>query len=339
MASLYDVAKRAGVSKTLVSRVISNKGGVSPQSREKILAAMKELQYMPNALARSLVLKKTYTIGVVLDSLCEPYFFDLINGIEQEVSNTDYNVIFSSGHSYANLKNRYINYMFQGRVDGVIIYGSRLDDENLIRQLAEVNFPAVIAENDLGDLNINNIVVDNELGSQMAVDHLMECGCRSIYYLIGDTGTKAAIERCEGYKKAMKNHGIDVEEHMLLNAGFGVKQGYCTVSEWIRKNGVKALPDAFYCGADNTAFGAMMALEDAGISVPDQVMLVGFDDDRPINVDRPLKKLTTLSQPLYEIGVSAVQILLNEIEQKNEEKQRKVYSPKLIVRETTRKKT
>ena len=131
MASLYDVAKRAGVPKTLVSRVIGNKSGVSEKSRARILAAMEELNYTPNALAQSLVLKKTNTIGVVLDSLSDPFFSELINGIEHEVAKTEYNVIFCSGHDHMNLKNRYITYMMQGRVDGFIIFGSYYDDEEL----------------------------------------------------------------------------------------------------------------------------------------------------------------------------------------------------------------
>lgn len=338
MASLYDVAKRAGVSKTLVSRVIGNKSGVSPKSRQKILAAMEELKYTPNALAQSLVLKKTNTIGVVVDSLSDPFFSDLINGIESEVAKTEYNVIFCSGHDHMNLKNRYITYMMQGRVDGIIIFGSHFDDEELIRHIEQSHFPAVVAENDLAGtgIAIHNIIVDNEYGSQLAVDYLFSCGCRSIYHLVGEPMVKAAMDRLNGYRKAMAAHGVPVDGSMLLDGGFDVERGYQAVNQWLERHGAGALPDAFYCGADKAAFGAMMALEEAGIPVPDRVMLVGFDDDKPLNLDRPLKKLTTLSQPLYQIGVSAVKLLLEEMENPEMEKKRLVYSPKLIIRDTTK---
>lgn len=336
MASLYDVAKRAGVSKTLVSRVIGNKKGVSQKSREKILAAMKELQYTPNELARSLVRKRTYTIGVILDSLCEPYFFDLISGIEQEVAKTEYNVIFCSGHGKPDLKNRYIHYMTQGRVDGAILFGSQLDDEDLIKQIAATDFPIVVAENNLSDLPINNIIVDNLYGSKLAVDHLFACGCQRIYHVLGDERVKVALDRYEGYCKAMKDHGIHVTEQMLIRGKFDVEPAYNAMSEWIRENGVDHLPDGFYCGSDKSALGVMMALQDAGVSVPQQVQIVGFDDDKLEYKEYPPKKLTTLSQPLYEVGKAAVDILIDEIEGKNGEKKRMVFQPKLIVRDTTK---
>ena len=142
MSSIQDVARLAGVSKTLVSRVINGQTGVSEKSREKILQAMRELQYRPNGIARSLVLKRTNTIGVALDSLCEPYFFELIEGIEQVVAQTDYDVVFCSGRNSKKLKNRSIQYFAQGRTDGVIIYGSKLDDEEIILQLQKSGFPS-----------------------------------------------------------------------------------------------------------------------------------------------------------------------------------------------------
>lgn len=338
MATLYDVAKRAGVSKTLVSRVISGKKGVSEQARQRIKAAMEELQYTPNALARSLVLMKTNTIGVVLDDLCEPYFFDLIRGIEAQVGTTDYNVIFCSGQGRLKVKAQYIDYMTQGRVDGVVIFGSRLDDEGLIEHLSKTKFPTVIVENDLKGMPVNNIVINNEYGSKLAVSHLFSCGCRKIFHLVGDKTVKAAIDRCRGYKKAMESHGLEVDDSMLLAGGFDIESGFQAVSDWISAHGIEALPDAFYCGSDRSAIGAMFALEDAGVCVPEQIMVVGFDDDKPGEVDRPYKKLTTISQPFYEIGKSAVQTLLDEIEGKTTEKQRIEFLPKLIVRETTRAK-
>jgi Transcriptional regulators len=335
MATLYDVAKKAGVSKTLVSRVIGGKKGVSEQSRAKIEAAMEELQYTPNALARSLVLMKTNTIGVVMDSLCEPYFFDLIKGIEYEVANTEYNVIFCSGQGRLNVKSQYIDYMTQGRVDGIVIFGSRLDDEALIEQLSKSKFPAVVIENDLKEMNINNIVIDNEYGSKLAVSHLVSCGCRKIFHLVGDERIKVAIDRKRGYKKAMKSHGIEVDDSMLLLGGFEIDSGYQAVSKWLSANGTADLPDAIYCGADRSAIGAMFALEDAGVRIPEQVMIVGFDDEKPSGVERTYKNLTTISQPFYQIGISAVQTLINEIDKKWTEKQRIEFLPKLIVRDTT----
>lgn len=335
MASLYDVAKHAGVSKTLVSRVINNQSGVSEASRKKILAAMEALHYEPNALARSLVLRNTRTIGVVMDSLCEPYFFPLIEGIEQEADRLSYDVVFSSGRNSSPLKSRAVKYFSQGRTDGVILYGSRLDDEPIIRALAKSGFPFVAVENTFPELNIHNVVVDNAFGSALAVDHLFDCGCRRIYHLGGDMQRRVSIDRRDGYAAAMERHGVTVSDRMIVQADFDVQTSRDVMRAFIAACPRAEFPDAFYCGSDNTAYGAMLALEEAGFRIPEDVMLVGFDDDAPPAADRPLKKLTTLSQPLRQMGASALEILVKEIESKGGAKQRVVFYPELIRRETT----
>ena len=130
MVSITDVAKKAGCSATLVSRVVNNQYGVSEKSRQKIQAAIDELGYTPNGLARSLVLKTTNTIGVVVDTLCDAYFFDLIQAIEEEVGKLGYDVLFCSAGNSTEKKSSYINFFMQERVDGILIYGSALDDKN-----------------------------------------------------------------------------------------------------------------------------------------------------------------------------------------------------------------
>lgn len=336
MSSLYDVAELAGVSKTLVSRVINGQKGVSDKSKEKILSAMKELNYTPNAIARSLVLQKTHIIGVVLDNLCEPYFFDLIKGIEHSITKSDYDVIFCSGRNSMELKSKYIKFLSQGRADGVIIYGSSLSDEKLIKELSVSNFPFIVVENEVEGVNINNVVVDNAFGSKLAIEHLVEIGCRNIYHVTGDMTIKASVDRRDGYIKAMQNNGFTVNSNMILMADFSVESGYEAVKAFIEKDGTDQLPDAFYFGADTTAFGGMMALEDYSIRVPEDIKIVGFDNDKPHDIDRKLKKLTTLSQPLYKMGESAVNMLISDINHITPEKQKLLYYPELIIRETTR---
>lgn len=337
MPSLYDVAELAGVSKTLVSRTVNGQAGVSEKSRQKILAAMAELQYTPNQLARSLVLKKTRTIGVVMDTLCEPYFFPMIGGIEKEADRIGYDVVFSSGRNSAPLKSRAIQYFSQGRTDGVLLYGSNLDDERLIEELAGTSFPFVVVENTFPGLDINNVIVDNAFGSRLAVDYLFRCGCRHIYHVSGDMRHKVSLERRDGYITQMQAHGVAVNSNMIINADFSVEVSYLAVRDWLSTG--RALPDAFYCGSDNTAYGAMMALQDAGFQVPEDVMLMGFDDDQPPRTGRPLKPLTTLSQPLEQMGISALNILVEDLERKASGRQQVVFYPELIVRETTQKKS
>ena len=337
MASIKDVAKRAGCSATLVSRVINHQSGVSEEKRERIQAAIRELGYTPNQLARSLVLKKTNTIGVVLDTLCEEYFFRLIEGIEDQIDHYGYDVLFCSGRNSTRKKNNYIHYFMQNRVDGIIIYGSKLDDMDLIELLSNSGFPFALVENDVGTLNANNILLNNEYGSALAVDHLFSCGCTDICYVGGDTGMQAAQRRQSGFIEAMKRHGAAEKDLLILDSGWTEEAGYETIHSFLKRSVSGKLPDAFYFSSDQTAFGGMKALMEKGISIPDEVMLVGFDDDKPRRRDISYLPLTTICQPLEEMGRAAVDILLEEIGGAPAGK-KVMYYPSLVVRETTCKK-
>lgn len=335
MATIYDVAKEAGVSKTLVSRVINHQPGVSPSSREKIQEAMKKLKYQPNTLARSLVLQKTSTIGVVMDSLSDAYFFKVINGIEDEAARQKYKVIFSSAGNREIKKEEYIDFFSNGNTDGVIIYGSQLDDEALIRRRAEMNFPFVVVENEIENVKVNNVIVDNIYGSKLAIDHLVKLGCKKIMHVTGDTTVKASLRRWQGYVEAMKEQKLDRYISVIECDRFGVRVGYKVMEAWLKSHTRQEWPDAVYFGADNTAFGGMMALEDAGARIPEDIRIVGFDDDKPWDVERKLKKLTSIRQPLYEMGRKSVELLIDQINDTEAKRRAVVMRPELIIRETT----
>lgn len=334
MASIYDVAKYAGVSKTLVSRVINNQKGVSDQSRKRILEAMEALNYRPNAIARSLVLQKTNIIGVILDSLCEPFFFDFIKGIEHEIEKSSYEVIFCSARDSVEAKEKYIDFLSQGRADGYILYGSNVRDRKLIEELEHSSMPMVIVENDVNGLNINNICVDNRYGSELMIDYLLNEGCKTVYHVTGDLAVKAAIDRMEGYQAALRKNGIIDTKEYIIQSDFTVQGGYESVKNFLKTN-QSLLPEAIYFGSDATAVGGIMALEEAGIRIPQDIKVSGFDNDSFLLQSKGMKKLTTLSQPMFEMGVSAVKLLLEDIEKNPEKKKRMIYYPELVTGETT----
>lgn len=335
MSNIQDVAKLAGVSKTLVSRTINHQSGVSEKSRQRILAAMEQLNYQPSAIARSLVLKSTGTVGIVMDNLCESYFFSLINGLEEGADKAGMDIVFSSGRGSISMKERYVKYFMQSRTDGIVFYGSFLSDEELIHSLAKSNFPFVVVENTFPALDINNVVLDNAFGSSMAVDHLVQCGCRRIFHVGGDMNQRVSIDRCNGYIQAMQRHGVVVNDRMIIQADFDVKNSYQTMQAYLASTNPDDVPDAFYCGSDNTAFGVVMALEEAGFSVPERVKIVGFDGETPPYGYR-YKALTTLVQPLHQMGEAAMKILCRAIEQPQTPKERMTFYPELLVQETTR---
>lgn len=338
MVSIHDVARKAGCSATLVSRVINNQYGVSEKSRQRIQEAIDELGYTPNRLARSLVLQKTNTIGVVIDTLCDAYFFNLVKGIEAEVDRNGYNVLFCSGSNSAEKKNKYINFFMQERVDGIVIYGSNLEDISFIEKLINSGFPFALIENDVGDLNANNILLNNKYGSKLAVDYLFECGCRKIFHVGGDADRQASVRRQEGYVEAMKSHHMSPRDIIVLESGWTEEQGYRTVREFLGKKGREGLPDAFYFGSDQTAFGGMKALQEHGIRIPDDVMIMGYDDDKPRDNNYQYIPLTTVRQPLDEMGKAAVSCLISDINEKKKVKDKIMFYPSLVVRNTTRRK-
>ncbi|GHV12502.1 HTH-type transcriptional regulator DegA [Spirochaetia bacterium] len=341
MPTLYHVAEKAGVSKTLVSRVLNNQSGVSPASRRKILDAMDAIHYVPNALARSLVLQKTNMLGVVLDSLCETYYFDLIRGVEAAVDQAGYEVLFSSGREGLNRKEKTISFFSQGRVDGVIIYGSNLRDIEMIERLSKRTFPFVIVENEANIPNINTVVLDNVLGGEMAVNHLVSLGCRNIWHFTGDMKRTISQSRKNGYLKGMQKNGLSVKPNMIIESHFDMEYGYTQMKQLLRglppspPGENRGLPDGIFFSADVTAVGAMEALMEAGIDIPGQIKIVGFDNDTYCMARHAAPGLTTLSQPLAEMGAAAVFLLLSSIKNPEEKKQTKVFIPKLLVRESS----
>lgn len=334
MATLYDVAREAGVSKTLVSRTINHQPGVSPENRKKIEAVMKKLQYTPNEVARSLVLQKTNTIGVVLDSLCEPYYFDFIRGVESGVDDTGLEALFCSGRELSCRKDRMIEFFSQGRVDGIIIYGSDADDISLIRRLAKRTFPFVIVENEADVPGINSIVVDNVSGGEMAVEHLIERGCKNIWHFTGNMKKTISKSRKQGYLNVMKKNGLPVMPQMVIECGFTEEQGYRAMKQCL-KTWSGNLPDGIFFAADVTAVGAIRALQEAQIQVPEQIKIVGFDNDIYCTMGKGIPELTTLCQPLQEMGRAAVNMLRSTIQNPSEERKNMLFSPKLIVRESS----
>ena len=334
MSSLHDVARLAGVSKSLVSRVVNHQSGVSAENRRKILEAMKALNYKPNALARSLVMGRTNIIGVVMDSLCEPFFFPFIHGLEEAVNQTGFDLVFTSGQDLPQYKEAAARFFLQGRADGIILYGSRLAGEHLIRSLAEQTLPIVVVENHLSDLDLYNVCLDNHYGSKLAVEHLFACGCSSIGYVIGDPSYRVTEDRLNGFLQAMETHGIQVPPHMLIQANFSIKDSYEAMLAYLKKAPRCDLPEGFCCCSDNTAYGVISALEDSGLHVPDDVKVVGFDDDLPPR-DYRHAALTTVSQPLHQMARCAVELLLQQIRGQESSPRKVVLLPELVIRDSS----
>jgi len=331
MATISDIAQQANVSRALVSRVLNDKPGVSPENREKILSVIKACNYTPNALARALVHQRTQTIGVVMDDLRDKYFFDLISGMQDMSEQLGYNIIFCSGRDNREVKFRYVDYFLHGRADGLIAFGSRLDDGNVFREIIEKAKHFVLIEGNIPGSEYNKIQTDNMGGAYRATKHLLERGFRKIWHVTGDLRYNVALDRLNGFLKAMCEYNAAVTEDSIIHADFEEGLACQRVGALLREG---SMPDAFFAGADKTAFGVIRALTQNGLRVPGDVAVIGFDGDKPDTYDMVFPQLTTMRQPLYEMGKAGVELLIRSIREPGRVPETIVFEPEFVLGET-----
>lgn len=333
MATISEIAKEANVSRTLVSRVLNNKPGVSPENRRKILETMEKYNYVPNGLARALVLQKTMTIGVVMDDLCNDFFFNLINGLQDAGEEHGYNMLFCSGRKDIATRMKYVDYFAQGRTDGIIAYGSNREDEELFRSIANKPINCVLIEGNLNECPINKILLDNFQGAYKATEHLIKQGYHNIIHITNDMNYDVSLERLNGFVQAMHDYRIPLGPDSIIYADCFEKVAYQQMKRLLAEG---RKPDACFVGADKPAYGVLRAALEAGLSIPGDLAVIGFDDDTPMSRDMVFPGLTTMRQPLYEMGKAGVELLLEAIADPSREAQTRTFAAELILRETCR---
>lgn len=362
IATIKDVAVEAEVSVSLVSHYLNGRSGVGPKSRERIEAAIRKLNYRPNEIARSLVLQKTDTIGVVVSSLCNPFMFDLLNGMEEaaETSNPDktYNVIYCSASGDPAKKQRYIKFFTNGRVDALLIYGSMQQDDELIENLSRTNFPFALIENDLPDVRADKVLIDNVEAGARATQYLYDLGHRRIAFFVGLTYLKITSDRQRGYELALRRNGLPLDESLILMPDYseyvehtpGQEQN--DISKITRQEYFQAAylsmkrfldegrqpPDAIFCSSDIYAYGAIKALQEKGLSVPENVSIIGFDDEKSYEFGLVVPPITTMRQPLHRAGYLGVEALMHRIEHPDASTKQIMLNAELIERGSCRRK-
>lgn len=351
MPTIKDVAEYAGVSKTMVSRYINRQPGVGAETGERIAEAIRKLNYRPNALARSLIQRRTYCIGVAVDDLSSTFIVPLIDGFEQGVSGIaaphEYTILYTNSCGDIEKKQRQLDFLTQGHVDGVVIYGSYIPEDDLVRSLAASNFPLVLIENALPDLNVNKVLIDNVGGAFCATEHLIKQGHRRIVHFGGDMNLKVTLDRMNGYMQAMQKHGICVEPEMMLFPTFSEPAGwrkssaarslfydfgYERMKKLIQTN---QIPQAVFFATDISAYGAVRALTEAGLRVPEDVSIIGFDDESAAAPLYDAAPVTTMRQPLREAGEAGIRLLIQSLENPQAPVESKKLYTHLIERGTT----
>jgi LacI family transcriptional regulator len=330
MSNIKDVAKRAKVSVATVSHVLNNTRFVSEKLKIKVMKTIEKLDYEPNIMARSLRLKSTGTVGLIMPDSSNILFAEISKVIEGILFSLNYNTMFCNS-GYDSKKELEIIKTFRSkRVDGIIIVP--VDKSNInINKLAASDIPTIILDRKIPGTDLSTITVDNEFGVYEATKYLISLGHKKIGYINRKSPHSHSIDRLKGYKKALKDSGIEIKNNLIIKGGFNYKDGYDTM-EILLKN--KLAFTAIITFNDTAAIGAVRAILDSGLEIPGDISVIGFDDVPICQYYNP--RLTSIHYPINEISEAVTSILIKLI-QKNQPKsfQNIVIAPKLIIREST----
>lgn len=307
MSTIEDVAKRAGVSAMTVSRVINNSGYISQETRQRVERAIAELGYVPNALARGLRFKQTKTLALVLTDITNPFFTTLARGVEDAASEQGFSVIFCNTDESQEKESSYLNVVVQKQVDGVLLIPAQSALES-VTFLRERGVRFVVLDRRIPGAEADVVRGDSEQGAYALVCHLLALGHRRIAALSGPETVSTAADRVAGYRRALAEADLTFEPALVRYGGFTQESGYEMAQA------VLALPQpptALLTGNNFIAIGALHALREAGLRVPDDISIVTFDDLPAAVAIDPF--LTVAAQPAYEMGRQATALLLDRL--------------------------
>ncbi|QQE79782.1 LacI family DNA-binding transcriptional regulator [Alicyclobacillus sp. SO9] len=328
MATIKDVAKKAKVAVSTASLALHHDKRVKEETRQRVLEAAQELQYRPNGIARDLKTRKTETICVLLHDLGGPFYSELLQGVQDVAAENGYNTIASG--STGGKHGAGARLLLERRVDGVIVLAQDVDDEMILRAAGN-DLPVVVLDRELISKNIFTVRVDNVHGGYEATKHLLDEGYRRIAFVSGPADSLDSDERYEGYLKAMGEYAVDESKRITYNGRFTEEGGY-SVGRVIATN--RQLPEAVFAANDEMAVGLLKAFQDKGIAVPEDVAVVGFDNIRISEYVRPA--LSTIKQPMYEMGAVSAQLLFQAMNN-SLELEPVLLRTELVVRQSSRK--
>ncbi len=333
--TVNDVAKLAGVSPSTVSRVLSNNPRISKATKVRVEKCMEQLGYYPNANARSLAIKKTDAVGIIIpttsgDYFSNPFFSEALRGIIKAASESGYNLLLST-NTEKDEELKVIKKMINGsRVDGVILMTSKVDDE-CIEYLKSMGFPfSLIGSTGKKDEKINLVDNDNMLATYELTKHIIDIGRKKIAMIVGDKKLIVSKKRIEGYKKALKEFNIKVDEELLFSGSFDEKTGYDYGMEISR---LKTLPDGLIVADDLVAFGAVKAFEKLNIKIPEDIAVASFNNS--VLAKNSNIPLTSVDINADELGKKAMNLLVEAIEEGTVGK-RLLIPYNIFVRESTK---
>ena len=328
MPTIYQVAERAGVSLSTVSRVLNGKASVNKVLKERVEKAVKELNYRPNSVARSLANNRTDSVGVLVPELNAPFFGDLMQAVESTLRAADKHVIISVGRNCVETEKDAVEFLISRNCDALIMHAEALSDEYLL-ELNQSKLPVALVNRQVEGLPEACTSLDNEKGGYLATRHLLELGHKDIAYISGPTDKCDASLRLEGHKRALSEAGLPINPQLIFNGDYSEEDGKIGLLELMARD----VPfTALVCANDWMASGAISCARDLGMSLPHDLSVVGFDD--VVFAHHVFPRLTTVSNPIAEMAEMSAKYILNKVYGQANNVQL-YFEPSLVVREST----
>ncbi|MDZ7725825.1 MAG: LacI family DNA-binding transcriptional regulator [candidate division KSB1 bacterium] len=329
--TIYNVATKAGVGIGTVSRALNNSPNISPDTKKRVLKAIEELHYQPHAMARGLARRKSHMAAIMLPMFTGYFYMELMQAIQEQASRHEYDLIMYSIDKPSKSKDYLKRVLQENRVDGIIMISLRMDDK-YVQRFVDSEFPVVLVDSYNKDLD--SITVKNKEGAYKAACHLIQQGHRRIGMIDAQLKSFPAQIRLDGFKQALDEYGIPFEKNYLVISdsiterdGFNREAGYDAMQNILS---LKDRPTAIFVASDIQAAGALQAIREVGLKVPDDIALIGFDD---IELAKYLG-ITTMKQPLFQMGTLAFQRLMEKMETPSLPLLHKSYNTELVIRQT-----
>ena len=335
IVTLNVVANLADVSITTVSRVLSGKSEkyrISKKTKDEVLRIAKDLQYEPNQLARALRMKQTYTIGMIIPDISNPFFSSIARYVEVESRRAGYSVMICDSQEDTAVEKDSIKILETKKVDGMLICPVGKESRHIFK-MAEQNIPVVMVDRYFPELKLSYVVSDNYNGSIQAVNHFAEKGHRRIAFIQGIPGSSVNEDRLRGYRDAHMLSGIPINESYIVGDNFGEQNGYIGTKMLLNES---KPPTAIFAGSNLISLGSMRAIKEEHLSIPDDISMIAFDD-QPYSEFLP-SPMTAVRQKIEELGKLSIKLLLNEMNSDEiSDKKRIVVPTELIVRNSVKK--
>ncbi|RKP57248.1 LacI family transcriptional regulator [Cohnella endophytica] len=314
MVTIYDIAAKAGVSAMTVSRVINNTGKISDKTRAKVRRVMEELNYVPNHMARSLVLQQSNLLFLLITDITNPFYTTLARGAEDAAKKHGYRLLFGNSDESVDKEKDYVDTILATRADGVLVAPAGDPSLPHLETLRKHQVPFVLLDREVPGLDSDVVLGDSKEGARKLVDHLTSLGHKRIALINGSPSISSARLRLEGYREALKLNDLAYDDDYVLETAFEPRSDLSDIESWLDR--MDPPPTAIVAGNNVLAVEVIRTLHARGIRVPDQVSLVCFDDLGPYSEIDPF--LTVISQQAYQFGYLGMQMLIERIQERGE---------------------